>query len=76
MKQNELSQVFSNASKDEIWLSVRKGVENGVIKNYLDATKAAQALLMAYRVIYKESSNSFVNGEELTEEKIPQESQS
>lgn len=45
---------LNNPTRDEIWMTIRRGVENGAIRNHKEATKAVIALRAAFSVIYSD----------------------
>lgn len=49
-----MSRQINNPTRDEIWESIRRGVEQGTIRNYKEATKASLALRAAFSVIYSD----------------------
>lgn len=49
-----MSRQINNPTRDEIWESIRRGVETGTIKDYQSAVRAASALRAAFLVIYSD----------------------
>lgn len=49
-----MSRQINNPTRDEIWETIRRGVETGAITDYQAATRAAMALRAAFSIIYSD----------------------
>lgn len=50
---------FTNKTRADIWQSIRRGVENGEIKDHETAIRAVYALMSAHIVIHSERTLKF-----------------